>query len=311
MKKVNLFILFLLFVINSNAQDNHPIIGAWQLTSVDVDGKTETGMQAVWIFEKGGELKAARSLSGGAVPVGKWECDKDRKTLIMESTVDKDFNGEAKVLKLDAGKLSYKKDEAVLNFVKAEMKKPDTTPSPELGYSYIDFLDSDGGDKYLEDGAKLPWTLDQIYFGLKDVKEMVYNIDHFVPNRGKTDSWTNSYKTEYLSPTELSIREYSYFQNDYVDMDEKVFPLDDETRNQKVFFPMDQPEFFRVIGIEDCKTTLGIFKCTVVEGIGDYDLKVKYWMINNKPGVFAKIIMSKKEENPFDYTNVYELIEIK
>ncbi len=311
MKKTNLFILFLLFVINIHAQDNHPIIGTWQLTSVDVNGKTETGMQAVWIFEKGGEFKAARSLSGEGIPVGKWKYDEDQKMLIMESTVDKDFNGEAKVLNLDDGNLSYKKDEAVLHFLKAEMKKPDNTPIPDLGYSYMDFLDSDGGNKYLEDGVKLPWTLDQIYIGLKNVKEMVYNIDHFVPNRGKTDSWTNSFKTEYLSPTELSIREYSYFQNDYVDMDEKVFPLDDETQNQKVFFPMNDPEFFRVIGIEDCQTSLGVFKCTVVEGIGDFDLKVKYWMINNKPGVFAKIIKSQEEGNPMDYTNVYELKEIK
>lgn len=311
MKNINLIILFLLFVINIHAQDNHPIIGAWQLTSVDVNGKTETGMQAVWIFEKGGELMAARSPSGKGFSVGKWECDEDLKILIMESTVDKDFNGEAKILNLNEGKLAYEKDEAVLNFVKAEMKKPDNTPIPELGYSYMDFLDSDGGDKYLEDGDKLPWTLDQIYVDLKNVKEMVYNIDHFVPNHGKTDSWTNSYKTEYLSPTELSIREYSYFQNDYVDMDEKVFPLDDETQNQKVFFPMNDPEFYRVIGIEDYKTSLGVFKCTVVEGIGDFDLKVKYWMINNKPGVFAKIIKSKTEGNPLGYTNVYELKEIK
>ncbi len=34
-------------------------------------------------------------------------------------------------------------------------------------------------------------------------------------------------------------------------------------------------------------------------------------MINDKPGVFAKIIKSKDEDNPFDYTNVYTLKEIK
>ncbi len=311
MKRKILITLFLLLAININAQDNHPIIGTWQLTTVEVDGEIKEGFESVWIFEDGGELKAGRSLSGPTFSVGKWKCDKDRKMLIMESTRDKDFNGEAKVLNLKDGKLSYQKDGAILNFKKAEMAKPDNTPIPILKYTYEEFLDSDGGDKYLEDGAKLPWTIDQIYVGLKKVKEMVYHVDHYVPKRGKTDSWINSYKVKYHSDKELGIREYSYFQKDYVDMDDRIFPLDDETTGQMVFFPQEEPEYFRFVGTEDVKTDIGSFKCTVIEGIGDFDLKLKYWMIIDKPGVFAKIIKSKEEGNPFDYTNVYTLKEIK
>ncbi len=310
MKKA-ILITLLVLATNIYAQTDHPIIGTWQLKSVVENGETHTGMQAVWIFKKGGVLMAARSLSRAGVPVGKWKCDKERKMLIMESTMDKDFNGEAKVLNLKDGELSYKKDGAVLNFIKAEMVKPDNTPIPALKFTYEEFLDSDGGDKYLEDGAKLPWTIDQIYAGLKKVKEMVYHVDHFVPKKGKTDSWTNSYKVKYHSDKEMGIREYSYFQKDYVDMDDCIFPLNDDTTGQMVFFPQEEPEYFRVVGTEDIKTDLGTFKCTVVEGVGDFDLKLKYWMINNKPGVFAKIIKSKEEDNPFDYTNVYMLKEIK
>ena len=140
---------------------------------------------------------------------------------------------------------------------------------------------------------------------------MVYHIDHFVPKKGKTDSWTNSYKVKYHSDKELGIREYSYFQKDYVDMDDRIFPLIEDTTGKMVFFPQEEPEYFRVVGTEDIKTDLGTFKCTVVEGLGNFDLKLKYWMINDKPGVFAKIIKSKEEGNPFDYTNVYTLKEIK
>ncbi len=310
MKKAILFPFFLLFVININAQDNHPIIGAWQLSTVEVGGETQDGFKTVFIFEKEGVFKAARSVTEKPIQVGTWKCDKDRKVLIMKSEIDKDFNGEAKVLNLKENNLSYKKDDAILSFTNTEMAKPDMTPIPELNFTYKDFLDEDGGDKYLEDGAKLPWTIDQVYGEMKNIKEIVYNINHFVPKQGKTDSWTNSYKIEFLSDTELNIREYSYFQKDYIE-DDDVFPLDDETRGQITFFPQDEPEYFRVVGEEDFKTILGSFKCTIVEGIGDTDKKLKYWMINEKPGVFAKIIISKSEGNPFDYTNVYELEEIK
>ena len=311
MKKIFLLGTLLLFIFKISAQNDHPIIGVWQLKTVEVDGKTQPANGAVFIFDKGGVMKAARSLSGGSIPVGKWKCDKNRKMLIMESTMDKDFNGEAKVLNLKDGKLSYQKDGAVLNFTKAEMAKPDNTPIPLLKFTVDDFITEDGDDKYLEDGAKLPWTIDQIYEGLKNVKEMVYHVDHFVPGKGKTDSWDNSFKVKFHSDNELGVREYSYFQKDYIDMDDGIFPLNEDTRGQMVFFPQAEPEYFRYVGEEQVKTPLGNFKCVVFEGVGDFDLKLKYWMIINQPGVFAKIIKSKEDGFSMDYTNVYTLKEIK
>ncbi len=310
MKKLIIIPLFLLFVLNSNAQDIHPIIGVWQLTTVEVDGETKEGFEAVWVFEEGGILKAARSVTNEAIPVGKWKCNKDRKMLIMESTMDKDFNGEAKVLKLENNKLSYKKDGAILGFVKTEMAKPDTTPIPKLAFSEDDFYN---GDEYAypEEDEKLPWNLEQIYVSMENVKEMVYDVDYFKPNRGKIDSSVNSYKVKFIDNEGLSVREYSYFQKDYIDMTENVFPLNEETKGRKEFYPRSKPELFRVIGQEDYKTDLGTFKCTIVEGFGDFDAKIKYWMINDKPGTYAKIIIAVEEGTPFDYTNVYELKEIK
>lgn len=309
MKKL-IIIPFLLFVLNSNAQDKHLIIGIWQLTTVEVDGEIKEGFEMVWVFEKGGILKAARSITDEIIPVGKWECDKKLKTLTMESTMDKDFNGEAKILKLKKNILSYKKDGAILGFVKTEMAKSDTTPVPKLVFSEDDFYN---GDEYAypEEDQKLPWNLEQIYVSMENVKEMVYDVDYFKPNRGKIDSSVNSYKVEFIDDEGLSIREYSYFQKDYIDMSENVFPLNEETKFQKEFYPRSKLDLFRVVRIEDCDTAIGTFKCTVVEGFGDFDAKVKYWMINDKPGTYAKIIIAVEEGNPFDYTNVYKLKEIK
>ena len=231
--------------------------------------------------------------------------------LVMESSMDKDFNGEAKVLKLKDGKLSYNKDGVILNFNKAEMAKPDNTPIPVLKFTTNDFITRDGGDKYLDDGEKLPWTIEQIYKNLKNVKEMLYHVDHFEPGHGKTDSWTNSFKVKFHSDNELGVREYSTTRNDYIDMDDGIFPLNEDTAGQMIFFPQAEPEYFRYAGTEKVETPAGTFDCTVMEGVGDFDLKLKYWMINDKPGVYAKIIKSKEDGSPMDYTNVYMLTEIK
>lgn len=308
MKKI-ILITLIAFATNVYAQTDHPITGVWELQTVTVDDKTQAANGAIFIFDKGGVMKAARSLDGGSITVGKWKSDKNHKMLIMESTMDKDFNGEAKVLNLKDGKLSYQKDGAILNFKKAEMAKPDNTPIPKLAFIEDDFYK---GDEYAyHDDDKLPWNLEQIYASMKDIKEMVYNVDHFEPNKGKVDSWVNSYKVAFIDDGVLSIREYSYFQKDYVDMTENGYPLNNETKEEKEFYPKSKPDLFRVAAVEDYKTPIGTFKCTVVEAIGDFDVKVKYWMINDKPGVYAKIMIAKEEGNPFDYTNVYILKEIK
>ena len=71
MKRTILITLFLLFIININAQDNHPIIDTWKLTTVEVDEETKDGYQAVWILENKGILKAARSVTEVVIQVGK------------------------------------------------------------------------------------------------------------------------------------------------------------------------------------------------------------------------------------------------
>lgn len=307
MKKLTLITLFLLFVININAQDSHPIIGVWQLSTVEADGETVDGRGAVWIFNEGGEMKAGRSLTGPSFPVGEWKCDKTRKMLIMESSMDKDFNGEAQVLKINDKELSYKKDGAVLNFVRAE--KPKTTGEiPTLSFTSDDFYD---GDDYLypEDSEKLPWSLNDVYYYMKNVEEMIYRVDQYSPiQKAKTDSYKNSYKVKFLDDNTLSIREYSYYQKDYIDMTDNEYPLNDKTAEESVFYPRNKPDDFRVInmGTETITTPSGTYDCYVIEGIENMDEKVKYWMVYNKPGVYAKIIWEG-----FSYINVYELIEIK
>ena len=76
------------------------------------------------------------------------------------------------------------------------------------------------------------------------------------------------------------------------------------------FFPKEEPSPYRIIGVEKVTVPAGTFECTVVEGM-DSDDKIKYWMINDKPGIYAKYII--EGISVFDDLKymVYELEEIK
>ncbi|QVY65149.1 hypothetical protein [Polaribacter sp. Q13] len=76
------------------------------------------------------------------------------------------------------------------------------------------------------------------------------------------------------------------------------------------FFPQEKLGPFRVITTETIKVIAGEFECKVVEGFYG-EVKLKYWMIINKPGVFAKVIREDIDAfNNVDYS-ITELIEIK
>ena len=55
------------------------------------------------------------------------------------------------------------------------------------------------------------------------------------------------------------------------------------------FFPEEEPGFYRVTGNEKYEG----YECTVIEAVSE-DKKIKLWMINNQPGVYAKIIEQGK-----------------
>jgi len=66
--------------------------------------------------------------------------------------------------------------------------------------------------------------------------------------------------------------------------------------NNNAFFPKEEPWPYRVTGTEKVTVPAGTFTCTVVEAV-DGDKKTKYWMINDMPGLYAKIIF--EETDPF------------
>ncbi|MFK5877890.1 MAG: hypothetical protein QM478_00185 [Flavobacteriaceae bacterium] len=317
MKKTAI-VAILLIAFTVQAQESK-LIGTWQLSHVVYEGKTETGLKAVFIFAEKGVLKAARSTTSKSIDVGSWKYNKRKKTIVMTSELDKDFNGAAKILKLNDSILEYNKDEAILSFKKitpesiAANKNKITQQKPVLLFEQENMLDEQGDFNYEQEEQKLPWKIETIVNYLKSYNEIVYDVTHFADEEA-LDSWVESEKINYNEEEQsIDVRRFSYFQNDYIDMTEDPLWMNNLPENEYdfMFFPKENLNLYKVVGTENVGTPIGVFECTVVEGYGDFDGKIKYWMVNDKPGVFAKIIRVNDARVPFFYTNVYTLKEIK
>ena len=314
MKKLFITLIIIVCSFSSKAQDA-TLVGNWQLTTVAGVGENETGLEVVFIFEDNGILKAAKNPESRTINAGTWTYNKKKKIIVMTSEMDQDFNGEATVLKLDNKELVYKKGVSTLSFIKFDppAKAIITMEKPMLSFEREDMLDEDESFNYEEAEAKLPWNIETIVNYLKDYTEMVYNVTSF-PDEQEADAWVESEKINYNEAEQtIDVREYSYFQNDYIDMMENPIFMNNlpEYEEDFMFFPKDNLDIYHVIGTENLETPAGTFECTIVEGFGRFDDKVQYWMVNGQPGVFAKLIKVKDAPIPYGNTKVYLLKEIK
>ncbi len=314
-------IIFLLFVlsivaIETNAQ-KAKIIGRWQLSKVVTDDKVYENLSAVYIFEKKGVLKAAQSEESEEIESGKWEFNKKKHWIIMSSHLsDKDFNGTATVIKLSKTELVYKKDNATLyfnripNLKEVSHKESIKTKNSiyRLKFTEEEFYDNNGEYKYYDDESKLPWKdTDKMLMSLVNVKQLVYKCSTLEED-------AISFKEEILradvksNPADLVLS----IDNVFNGFDRYNLPEDAEfpsnTEYTKALYPEEDKDF-RVVGTEQITIEAGTFDCTVVEFIGHSEIRKKLWMINDKPGIYAKVIVDKA--GMFGMYLIYELQEIK
>ncbi len=77
------------------------------------------------------------------------------------------------------------------------------------------------------------------------------------------------------------------------------------------FYPAREPEIYRVLPEREITVPAGTFECTVVEAAEfSNNAKIRYYMINSRPGVFAKIVVIQKPFEEEEYES-YELTAIE
>jgi hypothetical protein len=106
--------------------------------------------------------------------------------------------------------------------------------------------------------------------------------------------------------------EVSFDENNYVITIGQLFDglSTDDNDRENIFYPIEELNYYTVIGEKTITVPAGTFKCMVIEAENDFgNGKNRYYLINDLPGVYAKIIIAEKEFDKEKYT-MYELAEI-
>ncbi len=241
---------------------------------------------------------------------GTWIFDKKDRSLIMLGLRGEDtFAGKNKVIKIDDEVLELEnKDEIFKGTKKVENSKK----IERLAFSQEDFFTEDGVFKYESDVEKSPWYQLSTY-GLRNTYAAINQIKYnYKTQVGNTEAFDTNILTADVSVNlgEQDITllfDYIFSGYDRYNLidDYNLPPNKYDSYND--LFPYEDLSF-RVTNAENISTPAGSFDCTVIEAIGSSEEKVKLWMIDEMPGVYAKIIQDKPGR--FGYYQIYEIKEI-
>jgi len=247
----------------------------------------------------------------GSTTKGMWIFNKSEKTILLLGCLEK-LRGLNKVIAITNNEISLENNGTIYSF-KKEVQQ--AVKIEHLTFTQDDFYTKakDGEEsefKYYDDEQKLPWKdYMELMMTLVNVKQLVYNHSTLIE---AVDIFENKILTADVNSNpqevELSI---DFIFNGY---DRYNLPEDAELPPNKFdaynkLYPEDDNNNFRVVGSEQITTPAGTFDCTVIEVVDGFDRSKKLWMINEKPGIYAKIIDENRDEN-YGYYHIYELKEI-
>ena len=277
---------------------NSKLGGSWKIL-------TESGFK-ILIFELPDVLSIKEKFDGGSSSVGgTWIFNSTDKSLIIMAN-DHELNGLNKVIKQSGNELEL---ENRGNTIKALKLEKSSIKIERLSFSEEDFYDENGDYKYDDEEGKLKWNDPyKLIVSMEKVKQLVYNFSTLIEG-------TETFETKELSSNvSTNVDEgMMSFDNIFIGFDRESTPEDYEMpiayySSDIRLFPFES-DTYRVVGEEEITTPAGTFNCTVVEAIGDFDENIKLWMVNNKPGILAKVIKDKPGD--FGHFIVFELVEIK
>lgn len=181
-------------------------------------------------------------------------------------------------------------------------KEPTAKPIERLTFTIEDFPE--------ESTDASPWQdFDALLNELKHVSYLKYKQSKLIPNTSSFTYNTLLSKIDVNSEERrISLANLSITKKDTMQFSERV--KGDLYNQYNDFYPQEELGPFKLVTTETIKVPAGQFKCKIFEGF-DGDAKVKYWMIIDKPGIYAKII--REDIGLFDKVeySIIELEEIK
>ncbi len=279
------------------------LMGLWEFKDVP-----HTGVNTLVTFTEPDEFMILQKEENSEARLsGTWIFDETEMSLIMIGLRSEDiFKGESKILKITDGVLELENDETVF---KAQQKEQSTEKIVRLTFTEGDFYTEGGDYKYYSDEEKLPWSnWSEMKMALLDVNHLVYNYSTLI-------NGTEAFESKSLTAdVKASLEEEGFtIDNIFEGYDRYNLPENSEFPENPNFneplYPLVE-NTFRVVGKEQITTPAGSFNCTVLEVVRDSETLKKLWMINDKIGVYAKIIEDNPDET-FGHYCIYELQEIR
>lgn len=282
------------------------LIGTWRLSdeeNPDALHILKFNAPDKFISVEKSQYSGSRSTSNGM-----WIVNKSEKTVIFIGRLEK-LRGLNKVIAITNNEISLENNGTIYSF-KKEAKQ--VGEIEHLTYTQNDFFteDGEGEFKYYDDEQKLPWKdYMEMMMTLVNVKQLVYKHSTLIEGVDVFESETltadvNSNPQE----QELSI-DFIFNGYDRYNLPEDTALPPNEFDAYNKLYPTEDNSNFRVVGPEQITTLAGTYDCTVIEVVDGFDRSKKLWMINDKPGIYAKIIDEKRDEN-FGFYHIYELQEI-
>jgi hypothetical protein len=285
------------------ANKNSGLMGMWEFKNVPYSDAT-----TLVTFAEPDEFTMIQKEEGMRANLsGTWIFDKQNTALIMIGLRSEDtFNGENMVFKINEENLELENNGTVF---KGNKKAQNTIKIERLSFNEGDFYTEDGDYKYYGEEEKLPWrNWSKMKTGLLNIKQLVYNYSTLI-------SGTEAFETKTLTADVKATLEEEGFiiDNIFNGYDRYNLPEDAEFYNNTDYstplYPLED-DVYRIVGNEEITTPAGTFDCTVLEGVNDSGALNKIWLINDKIGVYAKIIEDDPDET-WGHYHVYELQAIK
>ncbi|MGZ2371190.1 hypothetical protein ACXR6G_15535 [Ancylomarina sp. YFZ004] len=237
---------------------------------------------------------------------GMWIFNAQEKSLLILSS-DIKINGKNKILKINKKELVLENSGVEIAIRKLDEKQSEIE---RLSFTQADFFDENDEYKYYKDENKLPWSDPfEMLMTLVNTKQLEYRFSSLIEG-------TKVFETKKLIADVNTNVDEQMLSIDFIFGGYDRYNLPDDTQlppNVLDFnygsklYPLGENSF-RVIGNEEITTASGTYECTVLETLGSRETCYKLWMINSRPGVYAKIIEDKGGR--FGHYHIYELTQM-
>jgi len=259
-----------------------PLTGTWKLSGTDYPF-------AVVQFDLPEDFKLIQASDGETDrSSGTWMYVPDEPAVIFIGFSHL-LRGKAALADVSADGFTLKLADRTL---KAQRLKTDANNIERLTFKEEDFPEDAEPDE-----SRLPWRdFDTMVQVLNDVASIQYTYGQLIEEFNILKHTSSIFSKISVDPAKPSVR----FTNILVSgSDSSQFSENYKgtlSQSHNAFFPKEEPWPYRITGTEKVTVPAGTFDCTVIEGV-DGEKKIKYWMINDMPGVYAKII--QEQIDPF------------